>query len=150
MARPKKDGAATSNKYTCTNCLYQVLWVASWRTRTRHAAAKPSYPTGASSSTLGVPFRAFFFLIFLIISMVIFISPVNFIFFVLKLIDWLFTFANLFQMLNIFSDIFSWQINFFCPLSLVCLSASVVKKKKNLNLSVKKRFYLVKVAAKTR
>ena len=123
MARLKKDGAATANKdtplgrwdgwqdatankHTCTNCLYQVLWVARWRTRTRCAAAKPAHPTGASSSTLGVPFRAFFFLIFLSICKVIFISPVIFILFVLKLIDWLFTFANLFQVVNFFSENF--------------------------------------------
>ena len=87
MAVPEKRGAATANKYTCTNCLYQVLWVTSSRTRTRCPAAKPAYLT---SSTLGVSFIAFFFLIFLSICMVIFISPVNFILCVFKLIVWLY------------------------------------------------------------
>ena len=165
MAWPKKDGTATANKYTWPNCLYQVLWVARRRTRTRCAAAKPAYPKGAASSTLGVPFIVFFFLIFLSISMAIFISPVNFILFVFKLIDWLFTFANLFQVVNFFSENFFLtagdfndcclfqfykQINLFCPLSLVCLFAIVVSKKKNLNPSLTKRSYLVKEQEITR
>ena len=102
-----------------TSIVVQVLWVARRRTRTRCAAAKPAYPTGAESSKLGLLFKGFFFLIFLSICMVIFISTVVFpafcklmafffhFLFVFKLNDWLFTFANLFEVANSFRIIFS-------------------------------------------
>ena len=44
---------ATANKHSCTNCLYQVLWVARWHTRIRRGAANPAHRTGSANWRFG-------------------------------------------------------------------------------------------------